>query len=132
GYPYLANDPHLNMHLPAIWYGIHLQSPTVNVAGSSLPGAPGVLIGFNESIAWGLTNAAWTVRDFYTINFKDATRAEYYYDNLLLKSQFVVEQIKIKNRQPLYDTVVYTHLGPIVYDDHFEDPRHCKNVAMKW
>jgi penicillin amidase len=132
GYPYLANDPHLNMRLPAIWYGIHLESPTVNVAGSSLPGAPGVLIGFNESIAWGLTNAAWTVRDLYAISFKDATRAEYYYDNLLLKSQFVVEQIKIKNSQPLYDTVVYTHLGPIVYDDRFEGPGHYKNVAMKW
>lgn len=132
GYPYLANDPHLNLRLPAIWYGIHLQSPTVNVTGSSLPGTPGVLIGFNETIAWGLTNAAWTVRDLYTISFKDATRAEYYYDNLLLKSQFVVEEIKIKNKEPIYDTVVYTHLGPIVYDDNFEDPSHYKNLAMKW
>lgn len=132
GYPYLANDPHLNLRLPAIWYGIHLKSPTVNVTGSSLPGTPGVLIGFNETIAWGLTNAAWTVRDLYTINFKDATRAEYHYDNLLLKSQFVVEEIKIKNKESIYDTVVYTHLGPIVYDDNFEDLSHYKNVAMKW
>lgn len=132
GCPYLASDPHLNLRLPALWYGIHLQSPTVNATGGSLPGTPGILIGFNETIAWGLTNAAWTVRDLYTISFKDATRTEYYYDNLLLKSQFVLEEIKIKNKEPLYDTVVYTHLGPIVYDDNFEDPNHYKNVAMKW
>lgn len=132
GYPYLANDPHLNLRLPAIWYGVHLHSPTVNVAGSSLPGTPGVLIGFNQTIAWGLTNAGWTVRDLYTINFKDATRREYHYDSLLLKSQFVVEEIKIKNEKPFYDTVVYTHLGPIVYDENFEEPSHYKNVAMKW
>lgn len=132
GFPYLANDPHLTLTLPAIWYAIHLQSPTMNVAGVSMPGAPGVLIGFNESIAWGMTNAAWTVRDWYEIAFKDASKAEYYYDSLLLKSQFVVEEIKIKNSQSVYDTVIYTHLGPIVYDHTFTDQQKPINMAMKW
>ncbi|MHB9147452.1 MAG: penicillin acylase family protein [Candidatus Amoebophilus sp.] len=132
GRPYLASDPHLNLRLPSIWYGIHLQSPSVNVAGGALPGTPGILIGFNESIAWGLTNAAWAVRDWYAIDFKDNTKAEYCYDNLLLKSQFLVEEIKVKNSESVFDTVVYTHLGPIVYDDNFTDPNHCKNLAMKW
>lgn len=132
GQPYLANDPHLDLRLPAVWYGIHLQSPTVNVAGASLPGAPGVAIGFNDSIAWGVTNAAWTVRDWYAVDFKDSTKTEYYYDNLLLKTQFVVETIKVRNAEPIYDTVIYTHLGPIVYDDTFTDPKYAKNLAMKW
>ncbi|OJW66640.1 MAG: hypothetical protein BGO68_01595 [Candidatus Amoebophilus sp. 36-38] len=132
GHAYLANDPHLNLRLPAIWYGIHLQSPSVNVAGASLPGAPGVAIGFNDSVAWGVTNAAWTVRDWYAIDFKDNTRAEYYYDSLLLKSQFVREKIKVKNAETIYDSVVYTHLGPIVYDDNFTDPKHAKDLAMRW
>jgi penicillin amidase len=132
GRPYLASDPHLNLRLPSIWYGIHLQSPSVNVAGGTLPGTPGILIGFNDSIAWGLTNAAWAVRDWYAIEFKDSTRSEYCYDSLLLKSQFVVEEIKVKNGESIFDTVVYTHLGPIVYDDTFTDPNHCKHLAMKW
>jgi penicillin amidase len=132
GHAYLANDPHLNLRLPAIWYGIHLQSPHVNVAGASLPGAPGIAIGFNDSIAWGVTNAAWKVRDWYAIDFKDESRTEYYYDNLLLKTQFVIEEIKVKNSEPVYDKVIYTHLGPIVYDDNFIDPKHAKNLAMKW
>eukprot|EP01132_Coremiostelium_polycephalum_P000731 gene731-904_t len=132
GYPYLASDPHLNLRLPSFWYGIHLKSPNLNVAGGILPGAPGVLIGFNESIAWGLTNAAWTVRDWYAIDFKDDTKKEYYYDQLLLKSQSVVETIQVKNSAPIIDTVTYTHLGPIVYDDQFSNPNHCKNLAMKW
>ena len=131
-YPYLANDPHLNLRLPAIWYGVHLQSPTLNVAGTSLPGTPGILIGFNKSIAWGVTNAAWAVRDWYAIQFKDSTNTEYYYDNLLLKSRSVTEEIKVKNKQSVYDEVIYTHLGPIVYDENFTDPNHYKNLSMKW
>ncbi len=132
GYPYLANDPHLNLHLPALWYAIHLQTPSVHVAGMSLPGLPGVLIGFNESIAWGMTNAAWTVRDWYIIDFKDASRAEYHYDSLLLKSQFVLEEIKVKNGPSILDTVIYTHLGPIVYDENFSETHRPYNLAMRW
>ena len=130
--PYLANDPHLALHLPAIWYGVHLHSPTVNVAGVTIPGMPGVAIGFNEAIAWGVTNAAWTLRDWYLIDFKDATREEYHYDSLLLKSQSVIEEIKVKNKASFHDTVVYTHLGPIVYDESFSAQHQQHNLAMKW
>lgn len=132
GAPYLANDPHLPLYLPCIWYAVHLQSPTVNVIGVTIPGAPGVIVGFNEKISWGITNAQWTLRDWYLIDFKDETRQEYYYDKLLLKSQPVVEEIKIKNNTSFYDTVVYTHLGPIVYDSHFMGQHDENNLAMKW
>src|SRR5690606_30791950 len=132
GNAYLANDTHLNLRLPSTWYTVHLQSPNLNVAGFSLPGTPGIVAGFNDSIAWGITNAAWTVRDWYAIDFKDSTKMEYYYDSLLLKSQYIVEEIKIKNSEPVYDTVIYTHLGPIVYDDNFNDPNYYKDLAMKW
>jgi len=132
GAPYLANDPHLKLRLPSIWYFVHLKTADVNVAGASLPGAPGVLIGFNESIAWGVTNAAWNVRDWYHIQFKDNERKEYYYDSLLLKTQPLVEKIMVKNAPIVYDTVLYTHLGPVVYDDNFEDSLYVKDIAMKW
>ena len=132
GFPYLAADLHLNLRMPSLWYGIHLVSPTLNVAGASLVGTPGILLGFNESVAWGITNAGWCVRDWYTIDFKDSSRSEYYYDSVLLKSQWVIEDIKVRQAETVYDTVIYTHLGPIVYDDTFSNPRYQKNLAMKW
>ncbi|MFM2428761.1 MAG: hypothetical protein RL012_645 [Bacteroidota bacterium] len=130
--PYLANDPHLVMQLPAIWYGIHLQSPNVNVFGGTIPGLPGVAVGFNEVIAWGVTNAARNVKNWHVVDFKDETRQEYHYDNLLLKSQFVTEEIKVRGHDSFYDTVIYTHFGPVVYDAQFPGHEGQRNLAMKW
>jgi len=130
--PYLANDPHLTMQLPSIWYGMHLKSPTVNVFGGTIPGLPAIAVGFNEAIAWGVTNAAKNVKNWHVVDFKDETRQEYYYDNLLLKSQFVTEEIKIRGSDSFYETVVYTHFGPVVYDAQFTGNEGQRNLAMKW
>lgn len=81
GFPILANDPHLDLSLPSIWYQIQLNAPGINVYGVSLPGSPGVIIGFNKDIAWGVTNVAADVLDFYQIKFKDATHQQYWYNN---------------------------------------------------
>ena len=132
GTPYLANDPHLVMQLPSIWYGMHLKSPTVNVFGGTIPGLPAIAVGFNESVAWGLTNAARNVKNWHVVDFKDETRREYHYDNLLLKSQFVTEEIKIRGSESFYDTVIYTHWGPVVYDAQFPGQEEQTNLAMKW
>ncbi|HYE73492.1 MAG TPA: penicillin acylase family protein, partial [Blastocatellia bacterium] len=56
GKPLLANDPHLAPTVPSVWYLVHLNAPGLHVAGVTLPGAPGVIIGHNERIAWGVTN----------------------------------------------------------------------------
>jgi penicillin amidase len=53
GLPLLANDPHLSITMPSIWYEIHLDAPDYHVAGASFAGVPGVIIGHNERIAWG-------------------------------------------------------------------------------
>ncbi len=132
GTPYLANDPHLVMQLPSIWYGMHLQSPTVNVFGGTIPGLPAVAVGFNESIAWGVTNAARNVKNWHVIDFKDEKKQEYHYDNLLLKTQRVTETIKVRGSNTFYDTVIYTHFGPIVYDDQFSGCQERSYLAMKW
>lgn len=83
----LANDPHLGLNLPSIWYVMHLNSPTVNVYGSTLPGALGVIIGFNDSVSWGVTNATRDVRDWYHITFKSDEKKEYRYNGKWLKTQ---------------------------------------------
>lgn len=65
GKPLLANDPHLAPTAPNIWYLVHLTSPNVRVSGVTLPGAPGVVLGHNASIAWGATNVGPDVQDVY-------------------------------------------------------------------
>jgi len=117
GYPILANDPHLNLTFPSIWYQAQLSSPTVNVYGVTLPGAPGVVIGFNQKISWGVTNVDADVLDWYQIKFKDARRNEYWYDNRWNPVQLRVEVIKIRGQADMIDTVRYTHHGPVVYDN---------------
>ncbi len=66
GYAILAGDPHLELTLPSIWYEIHLVVPgTLNVYGATIPGAPGVVIGFNRDVAWSFTNTEADVMDYY-------------------------------------------------------------------
>ncbi|MES2874391.1 MAG: penicillin acylase family protein [Bacteroidota bacterium] len=115
GYPMLANDPHLDLTLPSIWYQIQVASPHVNVCGVSIPGSPGVIIGFNQTIAWGVTNVGADVLDWYNIKFKDVSKKEYWYKNKWNPVNLRVETIEVKGGKTLTDSVYYTHHGPIVY-----------------
>lgn len=115
GLPILANDPHLDLTLPSIWYQIQLHAPGINAYGVSLPGAPGVIIGFNKDIAWGVTNVAADVLDFYQIKFKDNSHQQYLYNNTWKNTTKRIEKIKIRGEKTEMDTVYYTHQGPVVY-----------------
>jgi penicillin amidase len=137
GYPILANDPHLNLTFPSIWYEVQLASPTVNVYGVSLPGAPCVIIGYNQKISWGVTNVEADVLDWYQVRFKDAAKNEYWYNNCWNKVTRRIEVINIRGQQPLYDTVTYTHHGPVVYENATKKSKGSpKNVpvgdALRW
>ena len=134
GLPILANDPHLTLSLPSIWYQVQLTSPDVNVYGSTMPGTPNVIIGFNKDIAWGVTNVGADVVDWYEVKFKDATKREYFHDGQWKKITQRIETYKIKDGVEVKDTVLYTHHGPIVYMDN-EKPLK-KNIptghALRW
>ena len=132
GSPILCNDPHLTLSLPSIWYSIHLNSPEVNVMGVSIPGAPGIIIGFNDSIAWGMTNAQRDLVDWYKVQFKDDSRDEYLSDDVWKKSNKVVERFIRKGKDDFYDTVVYTHHGPITYDKSFHSENAWNQLAFRW
>jgi penicillin amidase len=134
GYPILAGDPHLDLTLPSIWFQIQLTSPDVNTCGVSIPGAPFVIIGFNEHIAWSETNVDADVMDWYDITFKDATRAEYKYGSEWRKTEKKIQEIKVKGKATVYDTVLYTHYGPIAYETS-QTPFNVqipKGRAMRW
>lgn len=113
GKPILCDDPHLGLNLPALWFEVQIKTPNQNVYGVSFPGTPGVIIGFNDSISWGVTNASRDVKDYYKIHFKDGSRQEYFYNNEWRKTTQRVEILKGKEGVLHIDTVDYTHFGPI-------------------
>ena len=132
GDPILANDPHLSLNMPSLWYAMQLSTPEYSVKGATLPGALGVISGFNESIAWGVTNATRDLRDWYAITFKDEQRTEYFYAGQWRPSERRIEEIKVKNESSYFDTIIYTHHGPVVYDHSFRANGQKVNFALKW
>jgi penicillin amidase len=135
GHPILANDPHLHLTLPSIWYEIQLSAPGTNAAGVSLPGAPLVIIGYNDRIAWGFTNGGDDVLDWYAIKFKDQSHGEYFYDGKWRKTSSRTEVIKVRGEKSVVDRVVYTHHGPVVWLEGEPEPAN-KSVpagaALRW
>jgi len=132
GHAILSNDPHLGLNLPSIWFVAQLHSPDVNVLGGTLPGSPNVIIGYNDSIAWGVTNAQRDLVDWYKIQFKDDTKAEYLLDSQWVHSKLVIEEIKMRGEDPYYDSVYYTHFGPVMFDDNFHPDSEKKFYAIRW
>jgi penicillin amidase len=132
GKPILANDPHLKLSLPSIWMEIQLTTPQYSCYGVSLPGSPAIIIGFNQHVAWGVTNAGRDIRDWYSIKFKDDSRKEYWYENAWHPTKISIEEFKIKGQKSYYDTLVFTHHGPVVYDGHFRAKKGSDMLALRW
>jgi penicillin amidase len=132
GKPILCNDPHLGLNLPSIWFEIQLHTPTMNVYGASIPGAPCVISGFNENIAWGITNAAMDVKDWYSIEFRDSKRAEYLYDGEWKPTSYVVERFYVRGKGLVYDTIIHTLHGPVAFDKTLNHGVETVNRALRW
>jgi penicillin amidase len=134
GLPILANDPHLTLSLPSIWYQMQLVAPGVNVYGSTMPGTPNVIIGFNKNVAWGVTNVGSDVLDWYQVKFKDASKQEYWHDGKWKKTTMRIETFKIKGKKDMVDTIFFTHHGPVVYLSHEKPFRSNIPVghALRW
>ena len=129
GNPILCNDPHLSLTLPAVWFEIQIHTPTTNVYGVSLPGVPGVTIGFNENVAWGFTNVGHDVSDLYKIKWVDESKEAYIFDGESKPTQYVIETIKVNGQSDILDTVKYTHWGPVSYENK-DHPR--QDLALHW
>ena len=133
GAPILCNDPHLELSLPSIWYEMQISTPNTNTYGVSLPGSPYIIIGYNDSLAWGVTNAQRDVKDYYEIKFRDDSKKEYWFDSSWKQSELKIEEIKIKDQPSYYDTVAYTVFGPVMYDKSFNQAgSKGRNLAVRW
>ncbi len=133
GAPILSNDPHLELSLPSIWYEMQLHTPTMNVYGATFPGTFSVIIGFNENVAFGFTNSQRDVKDYFSIRFRDASKKEYWFDSGWKASEIRIEEIRIKGRPTMKDTVAYTVFGPVMYDESLtHEVTGTKAIAVKW
>ncbi len=133
GRPILCNDPHLGLNLPSIWYEMQISTPSFNAYGASFPGSPSIIIGFNDSCAWGFTNAERDVRDYYELKFKDSTLQEYWYNGAWRQATFRDEIIKIRGKPSDTEHIAMTVWGPVMYDQHYPDKLHTnKTYACRW
>ena len=133
GAPILANDPHLGLTLPSIWFEMQISTPRFNAYGVTFPGTPSIIIGYNDHVAFGFTNAGRDVKDYYKIRFRDESRQEYWFDSSWQPTTLKIEEIKIKGAPAVRDTVAYTVFGPVMYDQSFViDSTNNTALAVRW
>ncbi|MCC6956655.1 MAG: penicillin acylase family protein [Anaerolineales bacterium] len=133
GMPYLANDMHLGISVPAIWYENHLCAPDVTLAGVTFPGIPGVVSGHNGNVAWGFTNGFPDVQDLYLERLRrtETGEVEAEYNGKWEKAQVLHETIHVHGEEPVQHEVIITRHGPIITE---LAPDLCADqpVALRW
>ena len=133
GRPIVCSDPHLGLNLPSLWYEVQITTPTHSTYGASFPGSPAVIIGFNDSLAWGVTNAGRDVVDYYELKFKDTTQNEYWYNGAWKAVTKRVEVIKVKDSADVIENIAMSHWGPVMFDAFYQNPQSKgRNLAVKW
>ena len=114
GKPLLANDPHLGLTAPPVWYFAQLSAPDLNVIGATLPGVPGVILGHNERIAWGFTNTGPDVQDLYIEKLDSG--GGYIAPEGPRAFEVVEETIRVKGAEPEKLRVRISRHGPVISD----------------
>jgi penicillin amidase len=118
GKPLLANDPHLGLSTPAIWYFAHLEAPGLNVIGGTLPGIPGVVLGRTDKFAWSFTNTGPDVQDLYIEEIDSKNPGMYRGLDGPLPFKVHQEIIDIKGSPSLTFLVKETRHGPVISDSY--------------
>lgn len=116
GRPLLANDPHLGLQAPSLWYFAHLSWPGNDVIGASLPGLPSIVLGRNRQIAWGFTNTGPDVQDLYLERIDPADPGRYLTPDGPRPFEVREETIAVKGAAPVTLTVRETRHGPVLSD----------------
>ena len=112
---FLCNDPHLAVQMPQMWYENRLTCPDLDVSGASVPGLPGVFIGHNDSIAWGVANAYVDQQDLYVERVHPDHPDQFEYDGEWETATVLEETIHVRQRStPHVERVVVTRHGPLI------------------
>lgn len=133
GLPLLANDPHLGMQIPSVWYANGLHGGGFDVVGVVFPGVPGVVIGHNNRIAWGVTNVGPDVQDLFIEKINPDNPNQYEFQGQWQDMQVIEETIAVKGRtEPVIQTVRITRHGPIMNDVSGAMGEDSQPLAMQW
>lgn len=116
GKPLLANDPHLGLQAPALWYFARLEAPGLRVSGATLPAAPVVVLGHNDRIAWGFTNTAPDVQDLYIERIQPGNGQRYQTPTGWADFSTRPETIRVKGAADVVIQVRETRHGPVISD----------------
>jgi penicillin amidase len=125
GKPLLSNDMHLEYSLPGIWYMTQLTAPGLDVAGVALPGTPGIIVGHNRRIAWGITNLHYDVQDLY-IEKIDERSGRYVYQGKIEQARAERELIRVKGQNPVEVVSWVTRHGPLFVSEGND------RMALRW
>jgi penicillin amidase len=137
GKPLLADDPHLGIQMPSIWYQVGLHCRTVSAAcpydvvGASFAGAPGVIIGHNQRIAWGVTNLGPDVQDLFIEKPNPANANEFEFMGKYEPAKIVEETINVAGDAPVTLKVQITRHGPIMNAVN-DSLKNTPPTALRW
>lgn len=138
GAPLLANDPHLKLSAPALWYFARIETPQGKVAGATMPGLPTVVLGQNDHIAWGFTNTGPDVQDLYLERLQPGDGGRYQTPQGWEPFETFPETIKVKGQADVTLTVRATRHGPVISDggaaEGLTGPAASPSyaIAMRW
>ena len=131
GKPLFANDPHLNLSIPSIWYEGHISTPSMNVSGALVAGLPFVLGGANEHVAWGVTNSHHDDADFYLEKINPEDLNSYRYLDRWEQMKIKREVIKVKGAGEISFEIKLTRHGPVIDDLNKHEKRKGFALAMR-
>lgn len=132
GLPILADDPHLGLDTPSIWYQMHLESPEQNVSGVIFAGVPGIILGHNENIAWGVTNVGPDVQDLYIEIPNPDDPTQFKYDGEWEQAEVRDETISVKGGEDVPFEVFVTRHGPIMSEILYDEEDPGALFSMHW
>lgn len=132
GLPLLADDPHLGLASPSIWYQMHLQSPEQNVGGVIFAGVPGIILGHNEDVAWGVTNVGPDVQDLYIEKPNPEDPTQFLYDGEWEQAKVRDEKIGVKGGEDIPFEVIVTRHGPIMSEILYDEEDPGALFSMHW
>lgn len=131
GNPLLADDPHLGLATPSIWLQMKLDSPGYQVSGVIFAGIPGIILGHNKDIAWGVTNTGPDVQQLYLEKRNPDNKYEYLYEGSYEKARVFKETIKVKDEESVEYEVVETRHGPVL-SEFAEDSGKGTVLSLRW
>jgi len=136
GKPLLANDPHLGLTTPAVWYFARLRAPGLEVFGATLPGVPYVILGRNRKVAWGFTNTGPDVQDLYIERVNPGRPDEYQTPDGYARFETRTETISVRGADPVELRIRTTRHGPVLsgvlgaVDQVIDESRYV--LSMRW